>query len=197
MDTDKHGKTRILVSDRLYRRLLLACPKSFREEYGPHMAQLFRDQCRDVYGESGAKGMVWLWVTAVFDLGKTAVSEHIWEVSHMSNRRKLTSQEQLVVLTPLLVFVVIFIMNPGYVGELFAQKEPFIIVPFLPCGWFVAFLAVGFMLAGYYFLGTSHGDKTIQFRDRVLRSLAILMLLLASTIFLLGPAWFQVTRTLN
>jgi len=61
------------------------------------MAQLFRDQCRDAYGENGVKGMVWLWATAVFDLAKTAVSEHIWEVSRMTNNKKLTSRELLAV----------------------------------------------------------------------------------------------------
>jgi hypothetical protein len=35
------------VSEKIYRRLLRAYPKAHRAEYGPAMAQLFRDQCRD------------------------------------------------------------------------------------------------------------------------------------------------------
>ncbi len=187
----------LAVSDRLYRLLLFIYPTTFREEYGPHMAQLFRDQCRDAYGESGVKGVVRLWMTAVFDLAKTAVSEYIWEASHMTNGKKLTSQELLVVLTPLLVFFFLFIINPRYVGQLLAIKEPFIIAPIFPWGWLVTFLAGDLIFAAYYFFGIAHDDTTAHFKNAAARYFAILLLLLATMLILLGPAWLQVTRAIN
>ena len=40
-------KLLLRASLRFYRVLLLAYPREFREEYGPHMEQAFRELCRD------------------------------------------------------------------------------------------------------------------------------------------------------
>lgn len=78
------NKPRILaLSHRVYNLLLFAYPAPFRREYGPHMAQLFRDSCRDVRRQSGSAGMVVFWFLTFADLFKTALAEHIWEVFHM------------------------------------------------------------------------------------------------------------------
>lgn len=63
------------VSRRVYEALFLAYPKEFREEYGPHMAQVFEDSCREEYRRSGAIGLVGLWIRVLLDLGKNAFTE--------------------------------------------------------------------------------------------------------------------------
>jgi len=67
------------LSDKLYRRLLAIYPAEHRREYGPLMAQLFRDQCRDAYGQEKTVGVVKLWLRVLGDLGATVGSEHVAE----------------------------------------------------------------------------------------------------------------------
>ncbi len=65
------------ASPKLYQILLVAYPAEHRREYGPLMAQLFRDLCRDTYQRSGLLGLVGVWIPTLWDLVKTAASEHI------------------------------------------------------------------------------------------------------------------------
>ena len=63
------------LSQKLYKRLLAAYPRSHREAYGGAMAQLFRDQCRDAWAEGRAWGLVTLWLRILPDLMKTSFLE--------------------------------------------------------------------------------------------------------------------------
>jgi hypothetical protein len=63
-------------TDRLYRLLLYAYPADFRREYGPEMAQLFRDTCRDAYRQNGSLGRAF-WMPLLTDLMQTALQEHV------------------------------------------------------------------------------------------------------------------------
>jgi hypothetical protein len=63
-------------SDRLYRLLLYAYPAAFRREYGPEMAQLFRDTCRDAYRQDGSLGRGF-WMPILVDLMRTALQERV------------------------------------------------------------------------------------------------------------------------
>ena len=65
----------IVISERLYRLLLFMYPADYRREYAPHMAQLFRDMCRDAYAQEGIPGMVMWWAATFFDLLVTAFEE--------------------------------------------------------------------------------------------------------------------------
>ena len=67
----------VALSGRLYQRLLAAYPKAHRREYGPPMAQLFRDQCRDAWRRGRGWGLTWLWLRVLPDLVKTSVLEHL------------------------------------------------------------------------------------------------------------------------
>ena len=73
----------LALSNRVYCLLLYLYPVSFRREYGYDMAQLFRDDVRGTMQESGGVAVVGLWFLAFFDLLKTAVAEHFWEIFHM------------------------------------------------------------------------------------------------------------------
>jgi hypothetical protein len=73
----------LALSNRVYCLLLYLYPVPFRQEYGYHMAQVFRDDVRGTLQESGRLAVMGLWFLAFFDLLKTAVAEHVWEIFHM------------------------------------------------------------------------------------------------------------------
>lgn len=68
----------------LYGLLIALYPQSFRHEYGPHMAQVFRDCCRETYRKDGPLGMVSLWAFTLLDLFKSVVEEHMHKETAMS-----------------------------------------------------------------------------------------------------------------
>jgi hypothetical protein len=68
---------------------LHAYPAPFREEYGPQMNQVFRDEIRDALRERSITGLIVLWLFTLADLFKTALAEHIWEVFHMPMQKLL------------------------------------------------------------------------------------------------------------
>ena len=70
------------VSNRVYQQLLAVYPSGFRSIYGRHMAQLFRDGCRDAYQQGGSGKVIVLWITALYDLGTNALGEHISTLVH-------------------------------------------------------------------------------------------------------------------
>lgn len=77
----------LFLSDRLYNILLLAYPASFRRAYGFHLAQVFRDDCRETLQQAGPEGLLFLWLNVLFDLAKSALTEHIWEIFHMPSEK--------------------------------------------------------------------------------------------------------------
>jgi len=69
------------VSVRVYRALLLAYPKKFREHYETQLVQVFRDSFREAYHHHGMLGMIDLWLHTFVDLVFTALVEHFSERS--------------------------------------------------------------------------------------------------------------------
>ena len=61
-----------MISERLYRVLLLAYPREHRREYGEPMVQLFRDRMRRDGG--GFRALV-VWVQMIFDLVRSVARE--------------------------------------------------------------------------------------------------------------------------
>lgn len=70
------------VSNRTYQLLLFAYPARFRGMYGKHMAQVFRDCCRDAYQQEGSWKVMVLWLVAIYDLVTNALGEHIAILVH-------------------------------------------------------------------------------------------------------------------
>lgn len=64
------------VSVSAYSILLALYPSDFRRDFGQHMVQVFRDVCRDAYRQGGSPGLMMWWLTTLFDLLKTVISEH-------------------------------------------------------------------------------------------------------------------------
>ncbi len=77
------GRRLLAVSDHLYRALLILYPRAFRREFGPHMAQVFGDACRQVAGECGAVAILGLWAPVACDLAVSALHERLLEGVHM------------------------------------------------------------------------------------------------------------------
>jgi hypothetical protein len=69
------------VSVRVYRALLVAYPKKFREHYEVQMVQVFRDSFKDTYHHNGMPGVIDLWLHTWADLLVTALMERIMERS--------------------------------------------------------------------------------------------------------------------
>lgn len=62
------------ISERVYQKLLSACPREFREDHGPQMAQAFGDLYREDR-HRGRFGSLRLWSKALPDLALTVVLE--------------------------------------------------------------------------------------------------------------------------
>lgn len=92
------------ASQRIYERLLLAYPKSHREEYGPAMSQLFRDQCRDAWNESQNWGVMKLWLRVLPELVKTSFIERLAAL----NERKSMSDKITALIQPRTIFLKVF-----------------------------------------------------------------------------------------
>jgi len=65
----------LILSDRVYRGMLVAYPVEFRRRYGPEMAQVFRTCCRASYRASGTRGVARLWFPTLWDWAWTAARE--------------------------------------------------------------------------------------------------------------------------
>jgi len=100
----------LAVSQKIYARLLRAYPPAHREEYGPAMAQLFRDQFRDAWNESQSWGVARLWLLVLPDLVKTSITERLAAL----NERKSMFDKMTALIQPrtafLKVFVVVFLL---------------------------------------------------------------------------------------
>jgi serine/threonine protein phosphatase PrpC len=64
-------------SDRLYRLMLLAYPRAFREEYATEMFLVFRDAYRETSQQQGTLGVLSLWCVFFRDYLKTVCIEHV------------------------------------------------------------------------------------------------------------------------
>ena len=63
--------------ERLYRALLLAYPRAFREDYASEMLFVFRDASRETAQRRGMPGLLRLWGEILWDLVKTVPIQHV------------------------------------------------------------------------------------------------------------------------
>lgn len=87
MKIDLHVPKLLVLSERVYRALLILYPADFRQDYGQYMAQVFRDVCRDVYRCGGASELLKWWAATLFDLVQTVIEERR-KVSFMMSQTK-------------------------------------------------------------------------------------------------------------
>jgi hypothetical protein len=84
METNTNNLRWLALSTRLYQALLAIYPSEFRQAYGNPMQQLFRDCCRQALRESGAAGLLSLWMRTMLDTVQTALEEHTQRGIEMS-----------------------------------------------------------------------------------------------------------------
>jgi PPM family protein phosphatase len=84
------------LSEHLYRLMLFAYPRDFREEYANEMFLVFRDAFRETSRQQGTLGMLSLWRDFFCDYIKTVCIEHVrsW-MQHGERDFALVRKEQL------------------------------------------------------------------------------------------------------
>ncbi len=133
----------IALSERAYRVLLMLYPAEHRREYGPHMAQVFRDVCRDAYRQRGTCGVLVTWLPVLLDLVITAVEERRKEGIRMSKSTLIHWSGPILIVGGLLHMVAGFgPLQPGSCCNGIYQVVVMMIVPAL------VLLAIG--LAGVH-----------------------------------------------
>ena len=101
----------VSLSERVYRALLTMYPKEFRQEYGPQMNQLFRDQCREELDSGGVVALAGLWFRTLLELVSTARRER-----DRKRRSEVVGKRE-----PLLAAVVNLLIWPG-MGQIYNRQ---------------------------------------------------------------------------
>ena len=132
----------LLVAERLYRILLFAYPAKHRREYGPLMAQLFRDLCRDSYRQKGFVGLVQFWSYVLTDTAVTATVEHFYTL--YEGGQIMTKKQHWMLLSliglPLELWILLYLINPAFMGQMLTPNIA------QPVGWLM--MAAVFILMG-------------------------------------------------
>jgi len=74
----------VAFSVRVYQALLVAYPTTFQQEYGSHMAHVFRDCCLRAFRQSGPNGMARLWLLTLLDLMHSVLEQHLHKETFMT-----------------------------------------------------------------------------------------------------------------
>jgi hypothetical protein len=96
-------------SQRVFARLLVLYPRQYRQEYGPHMAQLFKDCSREAVSQNGSAALLALWISTLFDLLKTAFEENFKELNFMSKEKFVRLGGWALMLGPVLFVLTLFV----------------------------------------------------------------------------------------
>ncbi len=130
------------AAERLYHILLFVYPATHRREYGPLLAQLFRDLCRDSYRQRGFVGLVRLWSYVLTDTVVTAAVEHFYALQE--GGQIMTRRQHWMILSlaglPLELGMLLFIINPVFMGQMLTPNAA------QPIGWLMT--AAVFILVG-------------------------------------------------
>jgi hypothetical protein len=107
----------VVLSEKIYRKLLLLYPPAHRRDYGGLMAQLFRDQCRDAYREGRTAGLMKLWLRVLPDIGRTSIQEQIAAIERKKIMKNITVINNpttlLIIGIALGILSVPFVQSPG------------------------------------------------------------------------------------
>lgn len=156
----------LVFSDRLYQILLQAYPVAYRERFAGEMAQVYRSLCRETYAQSGASGVLRLWLPVLCDWMRATF--HQWYTSlrrqrtWMMQTNSMESQDRIRPLNPLQVALAVlpflaFGLSNMWMNSSFHLTYPtglpmwqiLLIHPDLIFNWFVLIgLGIG-LLAGF------------------------------------------------
>ena len=100
---------RVLVaSERVYRILLSAYPKEFREAYGSQMEQAYRDLCREELDRAGTSGILGLWGRTLLDLVTSAFAERRSGLGRASSEEATSRDRRLAWIGSVLLLAPLF-----------------------------------------------------------------------------------------
>ena len=130
------GGRGLRVSERVYRALLAAYPRRFRDAYGQQMEQTFRDLCREERWRAGLIGLARLWARTIVDLVSSAAVERLDErkLARSHGEAKVQGRRLalagLALLSAPLFFVVASLLKYGLgIGLLFDPLEALLADP--------------------------------------------------------------------
>jgi hypothetical protein len=95
----------IAFSTAIYRLLLTFYPPPFQREYGPHMAQVFRDSCLRTYRHPGPPGLLSLWVLTIWDWFKTVIEEQLSREVNLSRKKLIRLSGWGLMVGPVALFI--------------------------------------------------------------------------------------------
>ena len=125
MKSNSKDPSAVSFSTSLYGLLLVTYPSGFRHEYGPHMAQAFRDCTLRSYRLHGLPGLLDLWIHTLLDYFMSVVEEHLRKGIHMS-KEKFIRLSGWALLLGAITFVVTFLIDlrdaPPYNPSNFLSK---------------------------------------------------------------------------
>jgi hypothetical protein len=95
----------VRISTAGYQLLLFFFPTSFRQEYGPHMIQVFRDTCLESHHGSGIRGIFGLWAFALFDWVKILIEEQSRRDVEMTRPKLIRLSGWALMMGPIALFI--------------------------------------------------------------------------------------------
>lgn len=113
----------MIISERLYRLLLLAYPAEFRRAYFREMIQTFRDCCREALQQRGQWGVLRLWGLVLYDLVTTAFTEHVRTCIAMLKRLFLNATDTLLTTEGSTALVTQFHLNVAQRSDVGRQRQ--------------------------------------------------------------------------
>ncbi|MCW5874696.1 MAG: hypothetical protein KIS88_08650 [Anaerolineales bacterium] len=105
MSHSAQPSARLELSQQVFAYLLWLYPRKFRQAYGPHMAQLFKDCSREAASQ-GSTALLEMWIATLLDIFKTALEERIKEVWNM-NREQTQRRASLLLLAGAAVMLLV------------------------------------------------------------------------------------------
>jgi hypothetical protein len=168
----------VTVSVRVYQVLLVAYPTKFRQEYGPHMLQVFRDCCLRAFRQSGTNGMLKLWALTLFDFLSSLIEEHLQKETFMTRSKFIRLSGWSLMLGAVTLFL--FILGQFLANIVYNPYRP--IKPLSEFGIQLSVWVTPILLGvGLLGLRTRYGDKVGSFGNNILLLGAIAGPLINST----------------
>src|SRR5215216_3187592 len=103
---DTKPKWVLSLSERVYKALLIAYPKEFRQAYEPQMALVFKDLCQEELRRGGMAGLGKLWVRTVLDLVATTLVER--SSAHANDEEAIVRDNRLAMIGFVLLLAPLF-----------------------------------------------------------------------------------------
>ena len=160
----------IAISVKVYQMLLVAYPTKFRQEYGPHMLQVFRDYCLRTVHRSGMNGLAKLWVVTLLDLVQSIVSEHVHKEIEM--KKEMEPRDIRMVGWAIIVGSVVFVLGM-FIDALLPNNNWYVIIAI------VSMISMPLLAFGLLGLRRRYGDQVGVFGKNILLIGSVLGLLMS------------------